>query len=193
MADKNSPIKHPDQSIDPISVDLVVNILSISLNIVSIVQNLGWLPGKEHKVKEKYRKLREKTLRLYNLINDFVLVLGQHQKYETTREEDSVITKRLTIEQTLIDLKERDYLNWREIKKSLNALSQECYNLLEEVHELNLIYTSREEKSVFSRDIYGSIDDLLIGFGKMELGIFIHEMRNAVDRLAEFLYNMGRP
>jgi len=186
-------INHESKYIDPVGVELVLSILSLSVGIISAVHHFGIFTNKNKDVAKEFKKLREKVIRLHNCLDDFVLTLQRHSHYEIS-ENEILSNKRLTISETMFKLKDKDYYRWIDIQDSVTTLTQEVYSIVTNIRTICFDY-ERELSEEAHLEIFSQFDNLLINYSNYELGKFVSELRKTISNLeAEIhrLYNRNR-
>lgn len=185
----SSKIQFNDR-VDPIGIELVLSILSLSVSIVGVVHQLGWLSKRDKKIQKKFIKLREQTLRLHNNLDNLILKFKEYnEKYYNG---DTLFSRKLTISDTLFILKEKDYLDWLDLQKSIQGLSKEVYSLIFNIRELSLNYPNHLINETMNKEIFTPFDELLIKFNSYEFIEFATQLRNALTKLELILYDLTR-
>ena len=184
MENRASSKRQKDDIIDPIGIGLILDILSISISILNTVHQFGLLSRKDKMIQEEFKKLREQTLRLHNRLDDLLLIFEIYGSYEGN-DVGSLDSKKLTISDTLIKLKEKDYLRWLDIQYSLHMLGQECYSLISNIRELSQNYPKINE--VLNPEIFVPFDKLFMNFSSYGFGDFVTQFRKALDQLQSTL------
>lgn len=185
MEDKSPNQKNP--CIDPIGIELVLNILSTSISILSAIYQFGVFSRKDKTILKEFKNLRKQLLRLHNCLDDLILTVNRHSHYDR---ESSLINKKLTLSDTLFELKQQDYFRWIDIHESLCNLNQETFEIISNIRRLCLDISEREVRDSLTNEILTPFDDLLINFHSYEFGEFISKFRNALSHLDGILVKL---
>ena len=179
-----------NDTVDPIGIELILEILSLSVSIVGVVHQIGWLSKRDKKIQQKFIKLREQTLRLHNNLDNLILKFKEYNEMYYNR--NTSFSRKLTISDTLFILKEKDYLEWLDLQKSIHGLSKECYSLIFKIRELSLNYPNSLINETLNKEIFMPFDELLIKFSSYEFIEFATQLRNALTKLESILDDLTR-
>ena len=176
------------QYIDPIGVELLLSILSLSVGVISAVHHFGGFTNKDREVAREFKKLREKVIRLHNCLDDFVLTLQRHSHYEIS-EQEMLSNKKLTISETMFKLKDKDYYRWIDIQDSVARLTQEVYSIVSNIRTIcfDYLHDSQDDRH---HEILSQFDNLLINYSKYEIGEFVRELRSTISNLEKSIYKL---
>lgn len=189
MENRATSKRQSDDTVDPIAVELILSLMSLSVSILSAVHQFGLLSKKDKNIQKEFRKLREQTLRLHNRLDDLLLLFEIYGSYEGN-DVGSLDSKKLTISDTLLILKEKDYLRWQDIQKSLHMLTQECYSLISKIRELSQNYPNSLINETLNTEIFVPFDKLLMNFNSYGLGDFLTQFRKALFQLDSTLVEL---
>jgi len=174
--------------IDPIGIEIVLSILSLSVGVISVIYHFGVFSERNKSVSQEFKKLRQNVIRLHNCLDDFILTLQRHSHYEIS-EEELLAKKKLTISATMFKLKDKDYCRWIDIQDSISRLTQETYSIIDNIRTTCFDYEDNISEGNH-HEIIEQFDNLLINYSTYELGDFVSNLREAISNLEKVILDL---
>jgi hypothetical protein len=190
MEDKNLCSKTSD-SIDPIGAEIIISILGLSVSIISAVYQFGLFSRQNKNLKIEFKKLKRMTLKLHNCLDDFLLIINRHGHYEDSNE-SSIVSENILLSATLMNLKEKDYYRWLDLKDSINKINKQAYLTIGKIREISEEIDEGSCAETMKKEIFLSFDKLLLNFGQLKLGTFVGELREAINHLDNLIADISK-
>jgi hypothetical protein len=175
--------------IDPVGVELAISIFSTLISVVSLLVEMGIPLKKQKDIKEKIEAIQQEILRLHNALDDLILTL---ERMRLRTDDIDISNNSCTISDTLLELRERDYLRWADIRDAIKRIDTNIYILLKEVRALSIKYASEHTREPFDQELIASFDNVLLGMSKFTFGEFISELRALLNLLSNRLGELAR-
>jgi hypothetical protein len=88
---------------------------------------------------------------------------------------------------TLLDLRELDYVRWRDVQDRIQAVGQSIYQVARDTRQVAQDLGDERVAETLGHDVLSSVDELIVRFGTMTFGEFVVGIRNVVTKLEETL------
>ena len=175
-------------TIDPIGLELVIAILSLSVTTLAALNQFGVLPSKAPKSTHEFKRLRNAILQAQNQLDNLVLTFQTYVSYSDNNglQDNSV----MTITSTLMYLHKNDYRRWNFIRTAISDVAHEVASVVRELH----ILESELDESVDALDdqyLLSVFDDLFLKLSSVTLSEFVKRLRDALDVLSKSLAHVA--
>jgi hypothetical protein len=152
---ENRKIKQIDKLIDPIGIETIISILGLSIGIVSAMHQFGVFGSNRKKLAKSFKLLYKQTLSVHNCLDEVILVIQRHSRYSI--DNASIIGRRLTLSDSLFDLKERDYQKWIDIKETIFQISKDTYEIISKIRKVYTDYEGDESYEIMNKSVFCQI------------------------------------
>ncbi len=185
MENKIDNCKEP--TIDPIGIEIPLAILGIAITTIGVVHQFCPV-FKKPSVLKVFKGLDQEILKLQNGLDDFILNIERLSNQDSEFKPSEC---NLTISETLLDLRRRDYLRWLEIYDKIKFIDNKISGLASSLRQRMFQENIQTPYLTFDEDVISEIDDLLLNMSNMTFDIFIKKLRDLLQglskRLAEVL------
>jgi hypothetical protein len=177
--------------VDPIGIELALTIFSTSITVLSFIYQYTTTKKNSHRqyFKDRFPIIRREILRLQSTTDNLILILERITHQSKNLDFDK---KSISISETLIDLREEDYIRWLDVHDALKQIDQRIYALLAEVRQLTFDYMADSPHEPFESDLISSFDRLLLEMSKMSFADFIVNLRKLVKDLGNRVSELQR-
>ena len=168
---------NPHRKIDPVGVELALGIYSALLSTVAFL-HMFEPQLREIRERKRLRRVRDAVLAIQNSIDDLLLTFARAQSYDVS------LDGSLSINETMLDLKERDFHRWRSIRDAIERNRRELYDSIDLIRREEI----EEEKSGrFASELVQETDHVLLSMGEMSLSQFVLTLRELAASLDDNL------
>ena len=175
-----------DRRIDPVGIELILSIYSAALSTIVFLYEFGpqvFRPHEEEKsqpLKDVLPRLAEAIELLQNSIDDLVVMLAA----AANRDPDIVLSGSPTIRDTLLSLRERDYLRWKELTGQVKTINDRIYEVVQGVRSRVEPESGPSEEA---QALAARADELVLGLIDTTFEQFIVDLRGLVRDLSKVL------
>jgi hypothetical protein len=176
---KNILNSKTDNKFDPIGIEIILLILTTSFHAISVFIQFQEA-SKQERIREKFLEIESQTLDLNRELTKFVGILSSlnQEGYELSN-------KKLTIEDTLLELRENQYYAYLEITKEINTINNIIQAELNTLRENEKTFLSNGIKSESSFDLANSFDNLMLSYSTLSFMDFIEKLQSFSNILHE--------
>ncbi len=174
---------------DPIGLEPFLTILSSAISVLSFAYQFGLLSTRHRRIRGNFSRMRTEVLRLHNCLDDLVLALQRHSQFANLHlgQDPRASDRKATLAETLLELREADYLRWRDLQDKIQTLAQAIYRLLSDTRRLVQELGDERLVETLGKEVFSLVDELLIGLGNVSFGDFVAGLRNVLAKLEETL------
>ncbi len=165
------------ETLDPLGLELALAIASTTLTTISLLIQFGVFLRRRREGLDPVRRLRKQVLNLHNAVDDLVLALTRYS-HETAALDLS--NAKLSIADTMLELKQRDYRRWLDIHDRIKRIDQEIYAIVGEVRD---IADPEPDFEALDPELIRSFDRLMLGTGGSSFDRFILDLREIIELL----------
>ena len=179
--------------IDPIGIELVLTIFGTVVSIVSTAHQFGLIKGRDKRVQDNFKRLREEVFRLGHCVDELALTMQRHIGTLALDSPDrSLPDNPATLSGTVMLLQHREYRRWRDLQEKVHKISRDVYDLCADIREAMTVIGESEEAAAVGADILEPFDEVMLSFGTRPFGEVLQKLREAVRSLEHIVNGVLR-